>query len=259
MAVLGTGRVKFSLWEIVHQDVRVTVMATLPSKFLIGRRFTMQYGMQLVFTSGFGTYSVPTSRRAVRFSGYGLSDTSKSSTDFEEAMHEPDFDDAVDAMSLSEFGTGEEECKLLEPRRDFGDYFSPTTSTAPGREFPIELEERADLKVLNRMFFTLSRTETELEALEVRTIVDRGILMQSTSPHGTNNEMVSKKKLLDGSPGGMRVTLDFRAFNPVTKSMAYPTKDVKKIVIWLASKRFYFVADLKDWYWNQKLRKATGI
>jgi Reverse transcriptase (RNA-dependent DNA polymerase) len=56
-------------------------------------------------------------------------------------------------------------------------------------------------------------------------------------------------------PEGMRVTLDIRALNAVTENLAYPTEDVKNIVRSLATKQVYSVADLKDGYYNVKLRK----
>jgi hypothetical protein len=59
----------------------------------------------------------------------------------------------------------------------------------------------------------------------------------------------------DGSAGEMRVTSDFHALNAVTKNLAHPTEDVKTIVRWLATKKFYSVADLPDGYYNVNMRK----
>jgi hypothetical protein len=53
----------------------------------------------------------------------------------------------------------------------------------------------------------------------------------------------------------MRVTSDFRALNAVTENLAYPTADVKTIVLWLATKQVYSFADLRDGYYNVNLRK----
>jgi hypothetical protein len=97
--------------------------------------------------------------------------------------------------------------------------------------------------------------EKELEAGCVRKLIDRGILVPSESPYATNNILVGKKRNTDGSAGGMRVTLDFRALNAVTENLAYPTEDVKIIVRWLGTEQVYSVADLRDGYYNVKLRK----
>jgi hypothetical protein len=65
--------------------------------------------------------------------------------------------------------------------------------------------------------------------------------------------MVPKKALPDGTPGGLRVTADMRAVNSVTVGDAFPTDDIGAVLEWLAKKRWYSVADLKDGYWNVRL------
>jgi hypothetical protein len=97
--------------------------------------------------------------------------------------------------------------------------------------------------------------EKELEAERVRELIYRGILVPSESPYATNNILVGVKRNADGSFGGMRVTSDFRVIHAVTENLAYSTKDVKTIVRWLATKRVYSVADLRDGYYNVNLRK----
>ena len=126
----------------------------------------------------------------------------------------------------------------------------------PGYEFSLELLPDADLARLDRPSFPKSRVERELEADKVRELVERGILVPSTALRATNNIMVPKKMNADGSIGGMRVTSDFRALNSLTQDISYPTEDVKRIVRWLATKRVYSVVDLRDGYYNIKLREA---
>jgi hypothetical protein len=116
----------------------------------------------------------------------------------------------------------------------------------PGFEFGLDVVEGADLIKLNRPAFPKSHVEKELEAERVRELIDRGIWVPSESPYATNNILVGKKRNLDGSAGGMRVTSDFHALNAVTEYLAYPTEDVKAIVRWLATKQVYLVADLRD-------------
>jgi Reverse transcriptase (RNA-dependent DNA polymerase) len=125
----------------------------------------------------------------------------------------------------------------------------------PGFEFELDVVEGAKLTKLNWPAFSKSRVEKKLEAGRLRELIDRGILVPSESPYATNNILVEKKRNADGSAGGMRVTLDFRALNAVTENLACPTEDVKTIMRWLATKQVYSVADLQDGYYNVNLLK----
>jgi hypothetical protein len=52
------------------------------------------------------------------------------------------------------------------------------------------------------------------------------------------------------------VTADMRAVNAVTVGDAFPTENIGAVLEWLAKKRCYSVADLKDGNWN--IRLAEG-
>jgi hypothetical protein len=82
----------------------------------------------------------------------------------------------------------------------------------------------------------------------MKKLLERGIIEASVSPYGTSNVMVPKKALPDGTLGGLRVTADMRAVNAVTVGDALPTEDIGPVLEWLAKKRCYSVADLKDGY-----------
>lgn len=81
-------------------------------------------------------------------------------------------------------------------------------------------------------------------------------MLPSMSPCATNNIFGPKRKLLDWSTEGFRVMSDFRALKGMTRSIEYPTENVKAVVRWLASNRFYSVAHLKDGYWKCELRNG---
>jgi hypothetical protein len=69
--------------------------------------------------------------------------------------------------------------------------------------------------------------------------------------------MVPKKTLPDGTPGGLWVTADMTAVNAVTACDAFRTEDIGAVLEWLAKKRWYSVADLKDGYWNVRLAEES--
>jgi hypothetical protein len=48
-----------------------------------------------------------------------------------------------------------------------------------------------------------------------------------------------------------------RAVNAVTVGDAFPTEDIGAVLEWLAKRRWYSVADLKDGYWNVRLTEES--
>jgi Reverse transcriptase (RNA-dependent DNA polymerase) len=96
-----------------------------------------------------------------------------------------------------------------------------------------------------------------VEEVEMKKLLERGIIEPSVSACGTSNVMVPKKALPDGTPGGLRVTADMRAVNAVTVGDAFITEDIGAVLEWLAKKRWYSVADLKDGYWNVRLAEES--
>jgi hypothetical protein len=57
--------------------------------------------------------------------------------------------------------------------------------------------------------------DKKVEEVEMKKLLERGIIEPSVSPYGTSNFMVPKKALPDGTPGGLRTTADMRAVNAV--------------------------------------------
>jgi Reverse transcriptase (RNA-dependent DNA polymerase) len=252
--VVGTGVVTFSLWRRLLRNIRVRVMLTLPSGILIWRRLMLRLEMSLNFSSGVESFSLDTPRGPHIFSGRILHDGS-GALEQVEVIYEADLEDAIRELDLQEFGDEEAQKALRTLLLRYRDLFPAKTSTVPGFEFGLDAVEGADLTKLNRPAFPKYRVEKELEAERVWALIDCGILEPSESPYVTNNILVGKKRNADGSSGRMRVTSDLCALNAVTENLAYPTKDVKTIVRWLATKQVYSVADLRDGYYNVNLRK----
>jgi hypothetical protein len=126
-----------------------------------------------------------------------------------------------------------------------------------GPYFSIKLQDGADIPQLNRVAFLKSPLEKKVEDDEMKKLLVRGIIEPSISPCCTSNVMVPTKALPEGTPGGLRVTADMRAVNAVTVGDAFPTKDIGAVLEWLAKKRWYSVADLKDGHWNVRLAEES--
>jgi hypothetical protein len=53
------------------------------------------------------------------------------------------------------------------------------------------------------------------------------------------------------------VTAVMRAVNAVTVGDVFPTEDTGAVLEWLAKKRWYSVADLKNGYWKVRLAEES--
>jgi hypothetical protein len=93
-----------------------------------------------------------------------------------------------------------------------------------GPDFSIKLQDGADIPRLNRVAFRKSSLEKKVEEVEMKKLLECGIIESSVSPYGTSNVMVPIMALPDGTPGGLWVTADMRAVNAVTVGDAFPLK-----------------------------------
>jgi hypothetical protein len=261
LRVAGRGRLDFCLWGRLFRRVRVRVMQKLPSKLLIGRQFMIKFQMDLLLGKGQGRFTVETENGPTIFSGSIRYQLQKGGgeqvAEMDDQQVVADTLDAIEEMDLSGFGETEDQEALRSVLREYSDVFSPKTGTVPGWEFRIKVEDGAELARLNRLVMRRSPMEQEEERREMQGLLERGIVEPSESPYGTANVFVPKKALPDGTSGGLRVTADMRAVNSVTVGDAFPGEDIQTIVNWLAGKKWYSVADLRDGYWNAELAKES--
>jgi hypothetical protein len=106
---------------------------------------------------------------------------------------------------------------------EYWDVIRPTTSIVRVPYFSIKLQDGADIPRFNRVAFQTSPLENKMEEVEMKKLLERGIIEPFVSPCGTSNVMVPKKALPDGTLGGLRVTVDMRAVSLVTVSDPIPT------------------------------------
>jgi hypothetical protein len=242
------------MWGILFPGFEVRVMRKLPSRMLLGREFILRHNMELDLARVLESLEVETKYGRARFNGsiwYGQREVGTRGSIAEvhesiEAVGEDDIRDVIEAMDFTEFGDAEDQKALREVLLEYRDVFRPTTSIVRGPDFSIKLRHGADIPRLNRVAFRKSPLEKKVEEVEMKKLLERDIIESSISPCGTSNVLVPKKALPDGTPGGLRVTADMRAVNAVTESDAFLTEDIGAVMEWLAKKRCYSVADLKD-------------
>jgi hypothetical protein len=236
-------------------------MRTLPSRMLLGREFILRHNTELDLRCVLGSIEVETKYGRARFNGsmrYGQQEVGTRGSIAEvhgsiEAVSVADIRDVKKAMDFAEVGDAEDQKALREVLLGYRDVLQPTTSIVRGADFSIKLQDGADIPRLNRVAFRKSPLEKKVEEVEMKKLLERGIIEPSISPRGTSNVIVPKRALPDGTPGGLRVTADMRAVNAVTVDDAFPTENIGAVMEWLENKRCYSVADLKCGYWNVRL------
>lgn len=82
-------------------------------------------------------------------------------------------------------------------------------------------------------------------------LLNLGVLKTSVWPWVTRDVFVLKKV------GGIRVTSDGRRLSDLPVTDSYPTEDRKDILNWLGSEGIYSVFDVKDRFFQVKLRSAS--
>jgi Reverse transcriptase (RNA-dependent DNA polymerase) len=269
LAVAGEGTLTMTLWGGTI-PVTVPVMRSMPAKVLVGVSFMKKYGMVINLQQGKGFYSLGGVRYHGRV-GHPLSESVEGVREVVSTTQEHgtvavkttwDFEREdilweIRCLNLDSFGDdGDEESRmqLREASNETWEVFRPTLGDASENgEFHIKLTPEAEVSRLNRPAFLKSPKEREVEGEEMRRLLARGIIEPSDSPFGTNNVMVRKKALPDGSPGGIGVTADMRAVNSMTVGGAFPTEDIGMILSFLAKRKWFTVADLRDGYWNVRL------
>jgi hypothetical protein len=228
--VAGRERIDIMLWGRLFPEYKVRVMRKIPSRMLLGREFMIRHNMELDLGRGLGSFEMKTKHGRARFNGsmwYGQREVGTKGSIAEvqesiEAVGEEDIRDAIEAIDFAEFGDSEDQKALREVLLERRYVFRPTKSILRNPDFSIKLRDGADIPRLNRVAFQKSPLEKKVEEIEMKKLLERGIMESSISPCGTSNVIVSKKALLDGKPGGLRVTADMRAVNAVTVDDAFP-------------------------------------
>lgn len=139
-----------------------------------------------------------------------------------------------------------------EEYHDFADVFSEEQAFTlpPHRPYDLKIELEDDKPLLLGRLYSLS--PAELEAL--REFIDKnlsaGFIRQSASPHGAPILFVKKK---DGS---LRLCVDFRALNRITKKDHYPLPLITDLLNSPGKARIYTKIDLRHAYHLVRIAKG---
>jgi hypothetical protein len=200
--VAGREKVGIILWGILFPGFEVWVMRTLPSRMLLGRDFILRHNMELDLGRVLGSFEEETKYDRARFNGsirYGQREVGTRGSIAEvhesiEAVGEDDITDAIEAMNFAEFGDAEDHKALREVLLEYRDVFRPTTSIVRGPEFSVKLRDGADIPRLNRVAFWKSQLEKKVEEVEMKKLLERGIIELFISPCGSQMSWFRRRR-----------------------------------------------------------------
>ena len=143
--------------------------------------------------------------------------------------------------------------RIPQQYHDFQDVFSEEIAKElpPHREcdHKIELEEGAKLPHHSKLY---NMSQAELQALReyIDQMTDKGFIRVSNSPVGAPVLFTKKKG------GGLRLCVDYRGLNRLTKKNRYPIPRIDTLIDRLSSAKVFTKIDLRDGYYN--IRIAEG-
>ena len=91
--------------------------------------------------------------------------------------------------------------------------------------------------------FRYSASEREILRKEINDMLELGVLEHSQSPWGFPAILLPKKD------GGIRVCIDFRDLNAITKTDAYPLPRIDEMLDRLHGAQYFSKLDCKSAYW----------
>src|ERR1700761_2356807 len=124
------------------------------------------------------------------------------------------------------------------------------TRLAGHRSYDIKIEAENDqLPAIGKLY---NMSETELKALKtyIDDMLAKGFIRSSNSPIGAPVLFAKKKD------GGLRLCVDYRALNRLTRKDLYPLPLIGNLIDQLKNAKIYSKIDLRDGYYN--IRVAEG-
>ena len=111
---------------------------------------------------------------------------------------------------------------------------------------PIRLRSDWDGQALHRRGYKLSQEELRQLRLQLDELLAKGYIRPSASPWGSPVLMVPKP----GSPGEMRLVIDYRQINEITVKDKYPLPDVQSLLDDLQGAKVFSTADALSGFWQ---------
>lgn len=101
--------------------------------------------------------------------------------------------------------------------------------------------------------YKLSQEELQELEKQLKDLLERGLIQPSASPYGAP-VLFAKKKLDDGTWGGLRMCIDYRALNKVTVKNRYPLPRVDELLDRLHGATIFSKMDLMSGYHQIRIR-----
>ena len=161
----------------------------------------------------------------------------------------PEEHNGSDVNKLKRPGLPEEIIAILDEYKDvFAKDLPPgVPPIRQGHEFHIELEPGA--QPVSRPLYKLSPLELEEVKHQLDYLLKQGYARPSESPWGAPIIFAPKKD------GGLRMCLDYRWLNKVTKKNKYPLPLPEELIDRLAGAKVFSKLDLHSGYWQMPVRE----
>ena len=133
--------------------------------------------------------------------------------------------------------------------REFSDVFpEDLPGIPPDREIDFQIELAPGIEPISKAPYRMAPLELEELKARMEELVNKGFVRPSTSPWGALVLFVKKK---DGS---LRLCIDYRELNKVTKRNQYPLPRIDDLFYQLQGARVFSKIDLRSGYHQLKIR-----
>ena len=167
----------------------------------------------------------------------------------DESEEIPDWkDDDVGDMVVGDQLTREQKSQLGELLVEFKDVFQKFPGCTDITEHVIEVSDASPIRLPP---YRLPHSYRETVKAEIQEMLKQGIIEPSTSDWAAPLVLVKKK---DGS---LRLCVDFRRLNSVTKADAYPMPRVDEMLDRLGPAKYISTLDLTRGYWQVPVQKES--
>ena len=174
-----------------------------------------------------------------------------------EVRHE---EEMWDSLKIGTQLTWEEKTSLLSLLKWYKGVF-PTSDfklgscTLPSAVHAIDTGDHPPICQPLRYHGPWKQLEIERQVLEM---LDMGVISRSDSEWSSNIVLVAKKAI-DNGPKTMRMTIDYRDVNAITKKCVYPMPNIQALLDCLHGSEIYSSLDLFNGYWNLHIKEGDKV
>jgi hypothetical protein len=139
---------------------------------------------------------------------------------------------------------------LYEVVNQYDEMFQEPKGLPPRRGIQHEIQLQQDCPLPNIGMYRMSVMENAEIKKQIQELLDKGVIMPSTSPCGSPIVLVPKKD------GTWRMCVDFRALNKITVKNRYPLPRIDDLLDQLKDAKYFTKLDLRSGY--HQIRIAEG-